>query len=194
MDAPHKKRRNYFIDKPFQGKFILKFSSLLILAGLLTIAMLYFMAVQATTVSIVNSRVVVTSAADFILPLLIQTMAVAVILVGMLTIILTLKTSHKIAGPLYRFKRVITDLAKGDFSQNFQIRKLDQLQDLANNLNEMITKTRAELKGLRENFTILKGKLENISEGDIQQSKNAYLKELKNACLELDKIINRFKI
>jgi methyl-accepting chemotaxis protein len=191
---PEQKRKNYFIDKKFQGRFMLKFCSLIILGGILTIVILYLMAYNATAVSIINSRVVVRSTADFILPILIQTVAIVVILVGIFAIILTMKFSHKVAGPLYRFKKVIADLGKGDFSQNFQIRRLDQLQDLANYLNEMITKTRLELKTLKENFTLLKDRLEKISDEDIQQNKNSYLKELKNTSLELDKIIKGFKI
>ena len=125
------KRRIYFIEKSFQAKFIMKFCGLTGLGGILTIGLLYLWARGATTVSIVNSRVVVTTAANFILPLLIQTVSIVTILVAIATMAVTLFVSHKIAGPLYRFKKIMEALGEGDFLSHVSIRKGDQLQDLA---------------------------------------------------------------
>jgi len=77
----HVRRKNYFIDKSFQTRFILKFCSLVIAGGLLTVGLLYCLARQSTTVAFMNSRVVVKTTADFILPILIQTAAIVVIIV-----------------------------------------------------------------------------------------------------------------
>lgn len=187
------KRRIYFIEKRFQANFILKFCVLVAIGGLLTIGILYFLAKHSTTVSFVNSRVVVCTTADFILPILIQTVAIVTILVGLGTILVTLFVSHKIAGPLYRFKKVIHALTEGDFSSDFRIRHLDQLQDLADVFNKMIVKVRTELKGLKDNFQSLKEKLNNISEQEITEHKRAYLGELKRIAAELDRIMHYFK-
>jgi len=196
MDKPTSrpnKRRIYFIDKSFQAKFILKFCALVVLGGLLTIGLLYFLAMQSTTVSFVNSRVVVRTTADFLLPVLVQTVAVVVVVVGFATVIVTLLVSHKIAGPLYRFKKVMTDLQEGDFSQDFRIRHLDQLQDLAGSFNETIKKTRDKIKLLKEGLKALENGLNNISESEISDTKRSLLSELKKASEELNKSIRYFK-
>ncbi len=172
------KRRNYFIDKEFQAKFILKFCLLIAGAGLLTMAILYFLALRSTTVSIVDSRVAVRTTADFILPLLIQTVAVVTILVGLATIAVTLFVSHKIVGPLYRFKKELERIKEGDLSTNFHIRNNDQLQDLSVEFNSMIDKVRGQIKLVKANLANLKAKKGNISDQDIE---------------ELDKNINYFK-
>ena len=196
MDKPTSrpnKRRIYFIDKSFQAKFILKFCALVVLGGLLTIGLLYFLAMQSTTVSFVNSRVVVRTTADFLLPVLVQTVAVVVVVVGFATVIVTLLVSHKIAGPLYRFKKVMTDLQEGDFSQDFRIRHLDQLQDLAGSFNETIKKTRDKIKLLKEGLKALENGLNNISESEISDTKRSLLSELKKASEELNKSSRYFK-
>ena len=195
MDKPSVpyKRRIYFIEKSFQAKFILKFCALVAIGGLLTIGILYLLAMQATTVSIVNSRVVVQTAADFIMPLLIQTVIIVMIIVSLATIMVTLFVSHKIAGPLYRFKKVMQALGEGDFSSDFRIRRLDQLQDVADAFNNMIVKIRAELKALKDNFFSFKERLDNISEQEVVEHKRSYLSELKRISTELNKIIQYFK-
>lgn len=187
------KRRNYFIEKKFQTNFILKFCTLVAVGGLLTIGILYLLAMKSTTVSVVNSRVVVRTTADFILPILIQTVVIVTIIVSLAAMIVALFVSHKIAGPLYRFKKVIQALTEGDFSSDFRIRHLDQLQDIADVFNKMIARVRSELKSLKDNFYSLKEKLDNISEQEISEHKRAIFSELKRISQELNKIINYFK-
>ena len=187
------RRRTYFIEKKFQTNFIIKFCSLIIVGGLLTIGIIYFLAKQSTSVSIVNSRVIVRSTADFLLPVLLQTVAVVVVLIGLATVGVTLLVSHKIAGPLYRFQQVMKTLTEGDFSKDFRIRRLDQLQNLADEFNNMIRKTRGQLSLLKNNFVNLKSKLDDLPESDVSSQKRTSLKELKSISEELNKIIKYFK-
>lgn len=139
------KRRNYFIDKPFQTRFILKFCFLVIAAGLVTIGFLYYFSMQSMTVSIVNSRVVVKTTADFLLPVLIQTVVVVTILVGLATMFVTMFVSHKIAGPLFHFRKCLKAVGDGDFSE-IKLRKMDQLQELAKDFNDMVRKLKEREK------------------------------------------------
>lgn len=187
------KRRNYFIDKKFQTRFILKFCFLVAVGGLLTIGIVYLLAMRSTTVSFVNSRAVVRTTADFILPLLIQTVLIVVVIMSLATIIVTLFVSHKIAGPLYRFKKVLEALEQGDFSSSFKIRRLDQLQGIADAFNAMITRIRIQLKALKENLQDLKEKLDNISEQEVAEHKRSIFNELKKISEELNKITRYFK-
>lgn len=197
MDNPKKnvyRRRNYFIEKKFQTAFILKFCALVALGGALMMTLLYFFAMKSNTVAFVNSRVVVRTTADFLLPVLIQTVLIMMVFVGIATIFLTLFVSHKIAGPLFRFKRAIGMLEKGDFSESFRIRKSDQLQDLAGTFDRMIAKLRGDFKELSGKSHLLQEKLSDMPEWEIPEDKRAHLKELKRACSDLNGFLSRFKI
>ncbi len=196
MDKPIPKtykRRIYFIEKSFQAKFILKFCALVVFGGLLTIGLLYLLAMQSTSVAFVNSRVVVRTTADFILPVLIQTVLIVTVIVGLATIAVTLFVSHKIAGPLFRFKKVMQELEGGDFSSDFHIRHLDQLQDLADTFNNTIKKIRERIQALKDGLKALKDKLDSISENEISENKRALLLELKKVSEELDRATRYFK-
>ncbi len=175
-------RKNYFIDKAFQMNFIQRFCLLVVVTGAFIMAVLYALAGRATTVSFVNLRVVVQNTADFIFPLLVQTFIVSTIIVGLATIVVTLFLSHRIAGPSYRFKKVLVSLGEGDFSFGFKIRPKDSLKDLALALNDMIGQTQKKLELVDKDLTDLKGKLEA---GD--------LKEIKKAVSQVDKALHSFK-
>jgi len=196
MDKPIARTYNrhiYFIEKSFQANFILKFCALVVLGGLLTIGLLYLLAMKSTTVSFANSRVVVRTTADFILPILIQTTAIVVIIVGFATVVVTLLVSHKIAGPLFRIKKVMGELGAGDFSQEFHIRQLDQLQDLADTFNDSIKKMKEKIQALKNDSEKLRHELDNISENEVSENKRALLLELKKISEELTKASSYFK-
>ncbi len=171
-------RRNYFIDKDFQARFIFKFCLLVVLAGIVTTGILYFVGKRSTTVTIINSRVVVHSTADFLLPILIQTVLAVMVILGLATIIVTLLFSHKIAGPLYRFKKAVEGVKLGDLSGNFRLRNYDQLKDLSDEVNAMIDSVRGQINLIKADMVNLKVKKSGISEQEIE---------------ELDKKINYFK-
>lgn len=162
--------------------FILRFCLIVVATGGFIMVVLYSLAGKATTVSFVNSRVVVQSTADFLIPVLIQTFVVSTILVGIATIIFTLFVSHRIAGPLYRFKKVLSSLGDGDFSLTCRIRLKDSLQDVASAFNDMIIKVRKNFDIIDKDLKHLKGKLEA---GDI--------KEIKKSVSDIDKALHNFK-
>jgi len=187
------RRKNYFIEKNFQAKFILRFCILLFAGGLLTIGTLYILATQSTTVSVINSRIVAKTTSDFILPILIQTVIVVTVILILAAIALTLLVSHKIAGPLYRFKKAMQALEIGDFSADFRLRRSDQLQDLSAAFNSMIQNIRQGHEQLKNSFNSLKEKLDSISEQEVPEHKRHTLSELKKISQELNKIIDNFK-
>jgi methyl-accepting chemotaxis protein len=195
MQEPKKKyrRRIYFIEKKFQTKFIVRFCLLVIVASVLTGGLLYLLTARSTTVSIVDSRVVVRTTADFLLPLLVQTVIVATVVVGIASVFFTMVASHKIAGPVYRFKKVMQALGEGDFSRGFHIRQYDQLQELANDFNEMIGKVGGNLNVLKSNFSSLKEKLDSISENDVANDKRSALGDLKKAARDIEQALKFFK-
>jgi len=143
---PRSQRRNYYIDKDFQTKFILKFCSLVALGSLLTVALIYWLARHSTTVGIAQGRVAVHSTAEYLLPLLLQTVFVELVIVSLAAIAMTLFVSHKIAGPLHRFKMMLAKLGDGDFSSSMKLRDGDQLQQVAVAYNEAVEKINGKIK------------------------------------------------
>jgi methyl-accepting chemotaxis protein len=188
------RRRIYFIEKPFQAKFILKFCGLVGAGGILTIILLYLWAKGTTTVAIVNSRVAVNTTADFLLPLFIQTVAITTVLVAIATVFVTLFISHKIAGPLYRFKRIMEALGDGNFLNEVRIRRNDQLQDLAKIFDQMIAKNRSRIQELKSELSAFKEKLNRISEDEVLGNKKTLLRELKSISDEVQKLVSYYKV
>jgi len=187
------KRRKYLVDKKFQIKFILRFSILVLAGGFITVVLLYYLASQSTTVAIQNSRVLARTTGNFILPLLLQTVLLVTLIVGAAAAALSLLISHRISGPLFRFKKVMESLEDGDFSTEFHIRSMDQFHELEQAFNAMIRSTKQELHKIKDNLGLLKQKLDNIAEQDLPEPKRRALSELKEISEELNRTIRHFR-
>jgi len=58
----------------------------------------------------------------------------------------SLLVSHRVAGPLYRFRQVQQDIGKGDLSGNVRLRKNDYLKEDGENLGEMLDSLRNRIR------------------------------------------------
>ena len=143
------KRRNYYIDKSFQTKFIVQFCALLAFGSLLTVALIYWLARHSTTVGIANGRVAVHNTAEYLLPLMLQTVFIELIIVCLAAIAMTLLVSHKIAGPLFRLNVMLSKLGDGDCSASMRLREGDQLQQVAVAYNDTVVKINEKIKSAK---------------------------------------------
>ena len=131
------RRKNYFIDKKFQSLFIIKFCALIVLGAILSGVIVYLMSRSTVTTSFDNLRLVIKSTADFILPAVLLSSIVVIVVIGIATIAVTLFTSHRIAGPLYRMEKDIEEVASGNLTKQFSLRKADEIKALAEGLNDL---------------------------------------------------------
>lgn len=188
------RRRTYFIEKKFQAHFILRFCVLVILGTLVTGIVLYLFSSHSTTVTFENTRAVVKSTADFILPILIQTIIVVTIIVGIATIILTLFVSHKIGGPLYRFKEEMKTIGAGNLKTGFHIRKTDQLQDIASGLNTMIESLRQVHLDLKKQWQTLMNSWKGMTKKEISEDKAKDIQEMDRIIEDIGRRLEYFKV
>lgn len=178
------RRRTYFIGKKFQTKFIVKFCLLIISGALITGGTLYFLTMRSTTVVFENTCVAVKTTADFLLPVLIQTIIVTAVIIGIAAIFLTLLISHKISGPLYSFNKRIKSMGEGNLSGDYHIRKGDQLQEINKSLNETIKKLREAHTAIRDDWQSFRSLWED-------KQKTA---EIKRIIEKVGERLNYFKI
>ncbi len=183
------KRRLFFIDKSFQTKFIVKFCIIVVMLSWVIGGTIFFISQDSTTVAIRNEKIIVKPTVDFIMPVLIETLAVVTFFSGMVVLVMTLLTSHRIAGPAYRLKREVNLLKKGNLKRSFKIRTNDQLQDLASSLEEMSNILCQRHVELKQSFGRLQRVLTESESSSGADHKNQVLKTLK----DLEKALEYFK-
>ena len=174
------RRKNYYIKKRFQSNFILKFLTLLLSGAFISGVIIYFMSRGALTTTFDNSRLAIRSTADYILPSLLLSGAVVIMVIGFAAIVVTLFTSHKIAGPLYRIEKDIEELASGNLNVRFNLRGGDEIKALAARLDDLTASLRSKVVVIKDAFTSLERSAKEVSP------------EMKKAIKDLKEAISNF--
>ena len=138
------RRKNYFIKREFQTKFILKFCALVALTALISAIVVYLFLSRSVTTVFENSKIVIKPSTEFVMPGLILSSLVSILLVSLATIVTVLFISHRIAGPLYKLENSLERMAEGDLSFDISLRKNDETKTLS----EAFNRTRRRLNGM----------------------------------------------
>lgn len=183
-DQYKNQRRRYFIDHKFQTDFVLKFTSVIVLSSLLIGLVVYWLARSSTTVTIENTQVMIKSTSDFILPLLIITILSVTALSSLTVLVMMVFISHRIAGPAYRLKKEVNLLREGNLNRSFQMRRKDQLLELAEALEGLTRTWKDKHQQIKEKCDAIHHDLEkskqDLSSEDVKLVKQ-HLRDLKSA-------------
>ncbi len=150
MEDYRNRRKNYYIKKDFQRNFILKFCLLVLIGSSISGSIIYLMSKATVTTSFENLRLVMKSTADYILPSVFLSGLIVLVVTGIATIFITLFTSHKIAGPLYRIEKDVSEVASGNLRQEFNLRQGDEIRPIAEGLNNMVHYMREEIEAIKK--------------------------------------------
>jgi nitrate/nitrite-specific signal transduction histidine kinase len=179
-------RTHFFIDKKFQGRYMLTFLIPMFVMLLFMLGILYFVSqtmIQSTIRTLkqnLDSRIVselqdarepapeqykavlegiteyvrtFTDSKEFqnnTLSSLLMVVGGGLVLIIIQIVLLTVFFSHKIAGPIYRFEKACNNMIEGNYSTEIKLRKGDEMQNLAELLNEVMKVSRERLKTLIE--------------------------------------------
>lgn len=190
MDTKGYKRKIYIVDKKFQFKFV--------------IMLLFFILVTVFTVSFTTFYVIWQNVIEefFFVPeaskklgeiylrtseLLILPLIVLSAIAGIAGVLI----SHRIAGPVYRMKKVSEEIAKGNLCVNVKFRKSDELHGLADSMNAMITGVRNLVKEDRSTINKIMAVSDKLTK-DVKKNKGLK-SEVKKTINELNSIIKTLK-
>jgi len=193
------RRRNYFIDRTFQSEFILKFFVLVIFGCLVFGVVLYLFSGRALTTLFQNSRLVIKSTADFLLPGLFLGGFIVGLLMAIAAGVIVLLMTHRIAGPMFRFARYVEQIGSGELTTDLKIRKKDQFQNLVAAFNKMTDDLNAgilKIVDVSERLGVLIDRLSDPSNKELllREDIKKLISELRHYKQELTKAISYFKL
>jgi methyl-accepting chemotaxis protein len=181
------RRKNYFIKKAFQIKFLSGFVVLLVLGALLITGLFMYTSNNTLTTGYSGSALRVESTPNFFLVSLLLITLITVIGMGIAGMIIFILLSHRIAGPLYRFEKSLKDLASGDLTRRVNLRKTDQLAELNKGLNVLIESMDGKIGGIKKNLSDIEAILSKRDDPEL-------IAKVKSKFDIIKKEIGRFKV
>ena len=100
-----------------------------------------------------------------------------------------IRVSHRVAGPLYRHRGILTKVKEGTIPGPFRVRKKDYLQEETAVINAMLDSLREKIGGLQEDQTHLTEGLGKVS----SMLGKASSEELRNALVALTGDVREFE-
>jgi methyl-accepting chemotaxis protein len=199
MAAQKYRRRNYFIKKRFQTKFILRFCALVVLGSVISGVILYLLSRGTVTTAFVNSRLSIVNTADYILPALIGSGLVSIVLISIATAIVVMYLSHRIAGPLFRIEKSAEEIGSGNLAFKIWLRSTDEITRMADGLNKMTENLRKSLLEIKSQSDDLGKRMDSLialcrNKPSLPQEIQDALEALNTKKSELNKAIDHFKL
>ncbi|MEK6680117.1 MAG: methyl-accepting chemotaxis protein [Nitrospirota bacterium] len=191
--------RQYFIKKEFQSKFIIKFCLIVILGTIISGIILFAYTNQRLGNTYLESLNALKVLNDNLISNLIYTSLITVIFISIVTIVITLFASHKIAGPLYRLERSTEAIGNGNFMLETRLRENDEITGVASALNEMAGKLcskmidiKKELKEVKDSSAYIESAIKDkkLSEKELKNQTTKLLNKIKG----LNRAISKFTI
>ncbi|MEW6557290.1 MAG: methyl-accepting chemotaxis protein [Elusimicrobiota bacterium] len=127
--------------------------------------------------------------------LMLGKLAVLLVIVAIISIFV----SHKFAGPIFKFERSCDIIASGDLTYKVHLRSGDELVDLQNKFNNMISEIKKKVLTDKDTAKIIEEKLTAISQQISQKNVTAVelseiSKQINEITTELNKISSGFKL
>lgn len=191
-DKPKYKRRIVIIKRALQFKYI----------AVVLIAMILVAFTVGWDVYYTVGRAIMELEAPGLYPIMVKINnlmlgKLAVLLV--IVFIIAIFVSHKFAGPIFKFERSCDTIAKGDLTYRVHLRSGDELIELQDKFNGMVSKIQKKVSADYESAKIAGEKLsaisaklsqKNISPAELSE----ILGQIKEIVVELDKISSGFKV
>ena len=136
-NKPPFRRRNYFINKKFQTDFSIKFLVVIVIEAIMALGLFLYLSKGTLTTGYIGSELKISRTYDFFLPMLLVSNIIIVGVTGIIGIAVLIFMSHRIAGPMFRFEKVLDEISKGDLTYKFKLRQGDQFKELEERINQL---------------------------------------------------------
>ena len=155
MSQP-KKRRIVLIDQRFQLRMAAEFVALHVLLTAIFATGLYIFMDSEVHADLASAHASYQSLSQMLLPIVVVLAVFSITLSIVLVTGFVVMTSHKIAGPLYRFGTVLESLAQHRFESLLRIRPDDQLGELAVSIDKVVSTFKTDIDLLHQASTRLR--------------------------------------
>lgn len=144
------RRRNYFIKKDFQGRYIFSFFVLVVAGSIFFTIIFSLLSSDTFTIVYKNYNLQIGKTPVILLMEILRAHWIFLVVGGFVVVVISMFLTHRIAGPLYKFEQSIHEMNRGNIGFDIHLRKNDEGKDLARMINQFNGLLSSRLKELRE--------------------------------------------
>lgn len=136
------------IEKNFESKFFLKYIVGIIASFGIILSAIYLVLPRNDVIHYYEAIYSFIKTGDALLKTFVIAGLINFTFIILLTTIISILASHKIAGPIYRLEKKLENFADGDLTSKVYFRQYDPLKNIANTFNNAIGETAQRVKAI----------------------------------------------
>ncbi len=149
MQITHQ-RRIKLIDRRYQIRQMAFFAGLNALMLLIFSGIIYLFLDSEIQANLFSAHVTYHNMQRMLFPIVLTLGFINLVFSSLLLGIFVVLATHKVAGPLYRFKAVMEEIQQGNLRPHAAIREDDQLQEFSHSIRQMLESLRSDCGALKE--------------------------------------------
>lgn len=192
------RRKNYFIKKELQGKYIFSFFLFVILGGIFFTIIFSLLSTNTLTIVYENYNLKIGKTPVMLIKEILRAHWIFIVAGGLIVVVLSMFLTHRFAGPLFRFEKSVEEMLSGNFDFQIRLRTKDEGKELAEKMNQLLGMLSSKIREMRDLGSEIDSKLTDISKAIPMEEKYreaaAGLEKAGELSGRLNDILQKFKI
>ncbi len=156
------KRRNYFIKRELQGKYIFSFFLFVITGSIIFTIIFSLLSADTLTIVYDNYNLQIGKTPVVLLREILSANWIFIVAGGLAVAVLSMFLTHRFAGPMFRFEKSVDEMIKGNLNFMIHLRTKDEGKELAEKINRLILMLSSNLREVRHLSGEIDRKLEDV--------------------------------
>lgn len=178
------KRRQYFIQRSFQLRFIFTFLLVALIASVAFSFGFYFLVAKDISANFNKAHMELRNTWELFFPTLIVIGTSTFVISSAVASFVMIRFSHKIAGPLYKLQQIANNISNGKLYAGVRLREKDQIVPLAGSIDTMVKGLSSRIMEINENVM----NMNNITDSLVQLKDKGHNGELDESILKLQMV------
>jgi len=143
------KRRNFFIKKDMQGKYMFSFFIFLVAGSIIFTLIFSLLSFNTMTIVYDNYKLQIGKTPLMLIKEILSAQWIFIVVGGFLFVVLSMFLTHRFAGPIFRFEKSIEEMTKGNLDFRIHLRAKDEGKELAEKINILLDMLSSDIKEMR---------------------------------------------
>jgi methyl-accepting chemotaxis protein len=186
------KRRNFFIKKELQGRYMLILFIFVVLGSILYAAIFSMLTADSLTIVYRNNNLTMGKTPYILMAEMMKANWILILSGGVVGVIIAMFLTHRFAGPLYKLERVVREMAAGNLLVDAILRKRDEGKELAALINLLKETLAANVRSMRELSAELDSSIRKAAGASSKEELGSTLAEAEAINGKLKKILDGY--
>ncbi len=187
------RRRNYFIKRDLQGRYIFSFFLFVTIGSILFALILGILSSGSFTMVYENYNLRVGKTPVILLRDFIEAHWIFLITGGLAVLITSLLT-HRFAGPVFRFEKTLQNLIEGRLDFTVRLRRYDEAKEIAELFNRLIERLSDDIRKLREASEEMEAMARRLADETPPEPTRKEVEEIKRGIEKINLILKRYTL